>query len=285
MKRNFANHQAISFVVLTYAISWTCWIPILSFINADLYSSPLVVIVMLFFGGLSPTLSALIITYTLHGKKGVKGLVAKLFIFKVAPKWYSIALLTGPLLIAMAVFYYLYTGGEVGWVNYQVFLFLPVFFIIASVLGPLTEELGWRGFLLPEVSKANGFIKTAIIIGLIHTIWHAPLFWAAEGTSISGMPVTILSVGKYAVFVVGTSFIYTWVVLNARGSVFLAIVLHSGINGSHQALNYLFPNIENKLAIWNIEVGIYAVVIVSIVMYSVVTKYIYKETALPAERP
>src|SRR5262249_26851958 len=43
---------------------------------------------------------------------------------------------------------------------------------LASALG---EEIGWRGFLVPELFKKAGFTGTALISGLAWSCWHYPL--------------------------------------------------------------------------------------------------------------
>ena len=42
-------------------------------------------------------------------------------------------------------------------------------------IGALGEELGWRGFLVPELNRWLGFHRAAILSGAIWAIWHWPL--------------------------------------------------------------------------------------------------------------
>jgi membrane protease YdiL (CAAX protease family) len=44
--------------------------------------------------------------------------------------------------------------------------------LLPSVLG---EELGWRGFLVPELARFMSFTNVALISGLIWSLWHWPL--------------------------------------------------------------------------------------------------------------
>lgn len=262
------KHPVALFILFTYAFSWICWIPILPYINADVFSSPTHVIFFLLLGGYSPSIAAIVVSMLASGRKGITQLLGKLKIMKVGLKWYIISLLTAPVLLLLATIVYTTNGGELGWTNYNVFLFLPVFFLIAAFFGPLGEELGWRGYLLPLVEK-HGFFAASIFVGVIWTFWHAPLFWAAEGTSISGVPVTFYTVSKYLLFVTGTSLIYTWIYQNTRKSVFLAILIHMSSNGSHMAMSYLFPNIPDKRAIWNIEVWLLSVLLAICLLFFV----------------
>lgn len=46
--------------------------------------------------------------------------------------------------------------------------------ITVNAIAGFGEELGWRGFLVKELSEVS-FIKASIIIGIIWGIWHSPL--------------------------------------------------------------------------------------------------------------
>jgi membrane protease YdiL (CAAX protease family) len=66
---------------------------------------------------------------------------------------------------------------------------------LASALG---EEIGWRGFLVPELFKNIGFTGTALIGGAVWACWHYPLLiWSDYN---SGTPtwygLTCLSLPK-----------------------------------------------------------------------------------------
>jgi uncharacterized protein len=46
---------------------------------------------------------------------------------------------------------------------------------MASVLG---EEIGWRGFLVPELAKITSFTTTSLITAVVWSLWHNPaLIW------------------------------------------------------------------------------------------------------------
>ena len=61
-----------------------------------------------------------------------------------------------------------------------------IFLVVVALLAGLTvnavaalgEEMGWRGFLLDELSSRMGLLKASVIIGIVWSLWHAPLILA-----------------------------------------------------------------------------------------------------------
>lgn len=79
--------------------------------------------------------------------------------------------------------------------------------IILGAIFALGEEIGWRGFLVPQLYKSRGFTKTSLIVGLIWGIWHLPVLLFADYNS--GTPAWY-AMSCFMVLVVGISFVYTW---------------------------------------------------------------------------
>jgi len=107
---------------------------------------------------------------------------------------------------------------------------VPVAFVTALPFGPLGEEFGWRGYALPRMLAERGALTSAVIIGLIWTMWHVPLFWAPLGTTISGSRVTWRAVGLYVVEIVSASIILTWLYVGTGGSLWIAVAFHAALN-------------------------------------------------------
>jgi membrane protease YdiL (CAAX protease family) len=94
---------------------------------------------------------------------------------------------------------------------------------LATVLG---EEIGWRGFLVPELAKRHGFAATALISGVIWALWHYPLF--LFGGYKSSTPVWFYLPVVTANIIVG-NFLWTWMRLKS-GSIWPCVVLHAAHN-------------------------------------------------------
>ena len=53
-------------------------------------------------------------------------------------------------------------------------------FVVIGALTALGEELGWRGFLVPELARSTSFHRVALVSGGIWAAWHAPLIVFAD---------------------------------------------------------------------------------------------------------
>jgi len=82
------------------------------------------------------------------------------------------------------------------------------YFALAVVQGPNLgrEEIGWRGFLVPELFKTMGFTSAALFSGVVWACWHYPLLiW---GDYNSGTP-TWYGLTCFTVLVVSISLVMT----------------------------------------------------------------------------
>jgi membrane protease YdiL (CAAX protease family) len=100
--------------------------------------------------------------------------------------------------------------------------------MIGGVSTGLGEELGWRGFLTPEMTRAYGFTRGTLFTGVIWTSWHLPILLFADYNA--GTPWWF-AMPCFAVMVMGLSFPFAWLRLRS-GSVWPAAILH----GSHNVL-------------------------------------------------
>jgi uncharacterized protein len=89
------------------------------------------------------------------------------------------------------------------------------------------EEIGWRGFLVPELTKWVGFRKAAIVSGIIWATWHFPLIIAGP-YSVPDTP-RAYQVLCFALMVVSTGVAFAWVRMKS-GSFWPAAIFHASHN-------------------------------------------------------
>ena len=105
-------------------------------------------------------------------------------------------------------------------------LLAQTFGLVKSLASALGEEIGWRGFFVPELFKSFGFTGTALISGVVWSCWHYPLLiWSDYN---SGTP-TWYGLSCFTVLVLSLSFIFAWMRLKS-GSLWTAALLHATHN-------------------------------------------------------
>ena len=124
-------------------------------------------------------------------------------------------------------------GGEFGLQNWSLMSFVTLFILITATLGlvgtlsrALGEEIGWRGFLVPELAKVVGFPGIALISGAMWAIYHYPVLIFADYNA--GTPLWY-SLTCFTLMVIATSFIMAWITLRSN-SLWPAAILHAAHN-------------------------------------------------------
>jgi membrane protease YdiL (CAAX protease family) len=166
-----------------------------------------------------------------------------MFIWRVPPIIYLTIFIWPILAIASALGLYSLFIGNIGHFDSHAIVTIPSVLWIALFAGPLGEELGWRGFLLPELQNKFSAITSSLIIGVIWYCWHIPLFFAPFGTLVSGAPLTFLPLVTYLIMIICLACLYTWMVNRSKGSVLIAILAHLFTNAGLGLL--FFPQLSD----------------------------------------
>lgn len=98
--------------------------------------------------------------------------------------------------------------------------------IVGSCLSALGEEIGWRGFLVPELAKVTSFTRTALLSGIVWSVWHYPVILFADYRSSTPLWYALLC---FTAMVLGISFLFAWMRLKS-GSLWTGMFLHASHN-------------------------------------------------------
>jgi membrane protease YdiL (CAAX protease family) len=98
------------------------------------------------------------------------------------------------------------------------------------------EELGWRGYLQENLGQIMSRSLSTLLVGLIHTIWHLPLFWVVGTNQIKmgfGPDFPI-----FVVFVIASAVLSSWCYYGNRRSIIAVALLHTTANLSFDIFAY-----------------------------------------------
>jgi CAAX protease family protein len=98
--------------------------------------------------------------------------------------------------------------------------------IIISTWVQAGEEIGWRGFALPLLTKKIGLPFATLILGLLWACWHLPLFFV-HGADKFGQSFPL-----FLAEVTGLSVALGWLYWHSKGSLLITMVMHASVNNT-----------------------------------------------------
>lgn len=110
--------------------------------------------------------------------------------------------------------------------------------LLAFTTGPLGEEAGWRGYLLPRLLIRFSPIVACLILGVAWGIWHYPLYVNSVFASLGGA-------GNFVINTVLFTILMTVLFYRTRGSLVLAVLFHWSVNVSPGVASRLLPAVPD----------------------------------------
>lgn len=206
------------FVACTYLITWILWLAAFK-VNG----------IFRIIGSFVPSVMGVIFIYKKNKEGGLKILISSVKRYKV--KWYvyffiifyTILSFLTPYLLADA-FQNLgafQVGKSISIFNISNPLIALVCFVMILLAGgPLGEEFGWRGYLLPQLEERFRPDVSSIIVGIVWACWHFPMFFF----HVEGYQMTFL---LYLVQTIFMSMFCTWLYHTSGKSMLMILLFHT----------------------------------------------------------
>ncbi len=221
------SHPVLAYYALVFAISWGGILLVVG--PSGIFNSkanPEELTQFIYFAALAgPSVAGVAMTGLLHGKAGLRDLLARVLHWRVNVRWYLVALLTAPILMAAVIFALsltspvfvpaiVKTDDRVGLVISGIVLGLVVSFF---------EEIGWTGFATPELRKRYGFLPAGMVIGLVWGAWHYPLF---SGSASGAIPPALYIGVLLFTFLIPFRILMVWLYERTK-SVLVVMLMHA----------------------------------------------------------
>lgn len=266
MKEALNRYQLPLYFFLAFAITWSVQTPsyfyahqhgitltneanffhLSSLIKGTLDAGfrPYFILLIFSFG---PTVAGLVVTTLFQGKAGLMRIAKELTHIRLSAGWY-VLLFALPLGLCLASLLIGYVLSGFQMVNFNflvpVALFFP-FLLYMIIFTGLAEEIGWRGYALPELQKKYTAEKSSWILGVAWGLWHLPvnvLPVYLRGELQVPFVITILLALTFGI--VGWTIVLTWI-YNKTKSLWLIVLLH-GVTNTFQS--YLILSSDNYAA-------------------------------------
>jgi membrane protease YdiL (CAAX protease family) len=114
------------------------------------------------------------------------------------------------------------------WQMVAVYMLLmgTIVYVRGGLLYSFGEELGWRGFLFPELHRMTSFTTASLISGVVWALFHLPVMLFSDYNSTAPIAFQVV---VFFISAIANTFVYNW--LRAKsGSVWPAVLLHASHN-------------------------------------------------------
>jgi membrane protease YdiL (CAAX protease family) len=237
--------MTVLYFVLAFAVTWGFQLPALLAHEGLIDGPPERYMALVGLGGFGP-MAAAMIAVRIEGT-GLKALFRPLGTWRVGASWYLAALLLpGGIFVLAAA-----TWNALG--HAEPLLYPPdnPAFMVAAIVFPFGEEVGWRGFALPRLTTGIGPLAASAIIGVVWAFWHVPML-RLQGVR----PVLCFA---FVPLMVGGSILFTWIYEHTRGSLLLAVLTHVGVHLNNPG--HAMPSRYTPIVIQTVAYMILAVVL------------------------
>ena len=218
-----SRHLLAAFILSAYGLSWSIQIPLA--LQAQGILRTHFPYGLHYLTGYGPLLAALFITGWTAGGEGLQDLFSRITKWKVGLRWWLLAISPLLALAVLALFMPLFTGGGLSLQQLGQVDRLPALGLGSLALWLLTfglgEETGWRGFLLPRLQHGRSALAATLILWVIWSLWHLPLFFYMYAAAV--LPGLLLGLLAGAI-------VFTWIYNSTDGSVLMTIIWHASFN-------------------------------------------------------
>lgn len=181
-----------------------------------------------------PCIGALVVTAIIGGRASVWDWLSRIVRWRVGPQWYLVALGLPVLLRLIAMGLTVLLGAPLPAVDQSLTwpaVVMPEFILGFLFLG-LAEEPGFRGFALPRLRVGRSALAASLLLGVLHTIWHLPLFVSGD-ESLVIIPI-----------IISGAVMFTWLANHTKESVLLAMLLHASVHSQVAFFGGLFTDVH-----------------------------------------
>jgi hypothetical protein len=217
--------ESILFITITlglaYIVFWgplvVLGIPAISFVGGE--RGPTWAIVLYMLGGFVPSAVGLALAGAIGGKRGLVDLLRRVLLFRIGWRNYLGILLVVAVGTAGQILVNRLLGN-----HFNLLLFVTQLgsLVPLIIIGPLSEEFGWRGYLLDRLQSRLGALTSALIVGCVWGLWHLPLFFI-PGTSQNVLAIPFVG---FLVEVTAISVLMTLFQNRTGGSLVTAVYFH-----------------------------------------------------------
>jgi len=241
------RHPMSAYFGLTFAISWGGMLLAIGTAGGMRGTTPAsdprfayAVLAML----VGPSVTGLLMTALVDGRTGLRRVLSRLLTWRVAARWYAVALLTAPVIMTATVLALAFFSPafEPGIFSSDAPASLALVSLAIGLSAGVFEEIGWTGFVIPALRRRCSVLTTGLIVGLWWSAWHLlPNIWssrAASGELAIAVYLAASALGVFVGYLTAFRVLMVWV-YDRTESLAIAILMHVSFTASLLIVNPL----------------------------------------------
>jgi uncharacterized protein len=252
------TRDLLGFLAFSHGWTWFFWM-MAGLAGESVWEFPGVI--FFYVGGAGVFVGALVMSRIVYGLSGLKELGRRIVDPRpIAGRWWPVILLLFPVLALTAAALAVLTGVSPQPLDLTAALYhlvhpaqFLVFAMFILIIGPLPEEIGWRGHLLDRLQLRWSALAASLLLAAIWWTWHLPLFVLPGYFDAFGhAPPSPLD---FLYGLVPAAILYTWVYNNTNRSVLAVILFHFMQNFTGEFLG-VAPEVRSLQLILTVIVAI-----------------------------
>jgi membrane protease YdiL (CAAX protease family) len=230
------DYRPVPVFVMAFVVTWIPW-SVAAYAgsqNSESYAS-----LFNLAGLLGPLVVALVLILS-SGSEALKSdFRDRLFnLRRIRPLYLIVAIVMPPTVICLSIWLSLWFGQSADQFRLSTGANLSALIMLAVVLAPVIEEMGWRGYGVDSLRAKRGMTKATLLFGALWSVWHAPLALIA-GTyqnQLAAMDNGAF-LANFFISIIPAAIIANWLYYKNNRSIGAAILLHAMLNAASVLLN------------------------------------------------
>ncbi len=141
------------------------------------------------------------------------------------------------------------------------------FLVVEITFGAISEELGWRGYLLGEMQTRWNALHSALVLGVFWGLWHTPAFLVPGLAQHEMNGIFSPAYWSFVLTAVMISVLQTWIYNNTERSTLVAgIMMHFLANASLVVMAGIFGDYSMPDTYWWVSILLYSLATATIVI-------------------
>ena len=230
------HYRPVPFFVMAYVVTWIPW-SVAAYAgsqNSESYRSLFNLV-----GLLGPLAVALFLILSSSSEALKSDFRDRLFnLRRIRPLYMIVAIVMPPTVMGLSIWLSLWFGQSADQLRLSAGANLPALIILAVVVAPIIEEMGWRGYGVDSLRAKSGMTKATLLFGVLWSLWHAPL--ALIGGTYQNQLAAMDNgafLANFFISIIPAAIIANWLYYKNNRSIGAAILLHAMLNAASVLLN------------------------------------------------